>query len=81
LRKRNESVQQADRYKWLWFDYDETVAEENEILTANGKNRFEFTFSGGCLMTVIVRDENREAVWELKQTMPMEDESVQRYFF
>jgi len=81
LRKRNEAIQQGDRYKWLWFGYDDTFAEENEILSVNGKDRFEFLFSGGCLVTVTMQQEDRETICELRQTMPMEDESEQRYFF
>lgn len=81
LRRRNESVQRGDRYKWLWFGYDDTFAEEKEILSANGTDRLEFIFSGGCLVTVTVQQEDRETICELKQNMPMEDESERRYFF
>lgn len=81
LRKRNDAVQQGDRYKWLWFGYDDSFAEEHGILSVNGKDRFEFIFSGGCLVTVAVKQEAGEIVCELKQTMPMDDESEQRHFF
>jgi Uncharacterized conserved protein len=81
LRTRNETIKQGDRYRWLWFGYDDLFAEENEILSENGKDRVEFVFSGGCLVTVTVQQENGETICELRQTMPMEDESEQRYFF
>ena len=35
LRKKSEPVQQGDRYKWLWFGYDDTVGEQGEILSTN----------------------------------------------
>jgi len=81
LRKRNDVVQKGDRYRWLWFGYDDSFAEENEILSVNGKDRFEFVFSGGCLVAITVKQENGESICELRQTMPMEDESQQRHFF
>jgi uncharacterized protein YndB with AHSA1/START domain len=81
LRKGNESIQKGDRYKWLWFGYDDTMAEEKEILFANGKNEFQFSFSGGCIVKVKILQEGGETICELEQTMPMDDESEQRYFF
>ena len=41
-RKRNELIQQADRYRWLWFGYDDSFAEEKEILFTNNKDELEF---------------------------------------
>ena len=79
VRKRNEPVQQADRYKWLWFGYDETFVEENEILSVNGNDQFEFVFSGGCLVSVTLKQEDGETICELKQTMQMDDESEQQH--
>jgi uncharacterized protein YndB with AHSA1/START domain len=81
LRKKSERIQQGDRYKWMWFGYDDTFAEEYKILSVNGKDRFEFVFSGGCLVTVTVHQEDGENICELKQTMLMDDESEQRHFF
>ena len=80
LRKRNESVQQGDRYKWLWFGYDDTIMEEKEILFANG-NELKFSFSGGCIVDITIKQESGETICELQQTMPMDDEAEQRYFF
>jgi uncharacterized protein YndB with AHSA1/START domain len=81
LRKRNEPVQKGDRYKWLWFGYDDTIAEEKQILFSNGKDELEFTFSGGCIVRVTIKQEEGELICELQQTMPMDDEAEQRYFF
>ena len=81
LKKRDEPVQQGDQYKWLWFGYDDTTVEEREILLANGKDRLQFSFSGGCIVAVDIKQEERETICELVQTMPMDDEAEQRYFF
>jgi uncharacterized protein YndB with AHSA1/START domain len=80
-RDNNEAIQKGDHYKWLWFGYDDTTAEESEILFSNGKDELQFGFSGGSVVKVIVKEEAGEIICELQQTMPMNDESEQRYFF
>jgi len=81
LRSRNEAVQQNDKYKWLWWGYDDSVVEEKEILEANDNDMLQFSFSGGCIVTVSIKEEERENICELVQEMPMDDESEQRYFY
>jgi hypothetical protein len=81
LRTRNELVQKGDRYKWLWFGYDDTIVEEREILSANGVNELKFSFSGGCIVRVTITQEQDETICELEQTMPMTDEDERRHFF
>lgn len=81
IRKRNEPIQKGDRYQWLWFGYDDSVAEENEILFSNEMDELRFVFSGGCIVKVNIKEEAGEIICELEQTMPMEDETEQRYFF
>ena len=81
LRKRDKAVEKGDSYKWLWFGYDDAIAEEKQILSANGKDELQFSFSGGCIVTVTVKQEDNETICELQQHMPMDDESEQRYFF
>ncbi|HMG66291.1 MAG TPA: SRPBCC domain-containing protein [Chitinophagaceae bacterium] len=81
LRNRNEPIQKGDRYKWLWFGYDDSVAEENEIVFSNETDELQFIFSGECIVKVRVKEEAGEIICELEQTMPMEDETEQRYFF
>jgi len=71
----------ADKYKWLWFGYDDSSAEENEILLANGWDKLQFSFSGGCIVTVSIKQENGETICELVQQMPMENKEEQQYFF
>jgi hypothetical protein len=81
LRRKDENVQKGDHYKWLWFGYSDAIAEEKEILFTNDKDELEFSFSGGCIVRVSIKQENGEAICELQQTMPMDDETEQRYFF
>ena len=81
LKRKDEPVQKGDRYKWLWFGYSDAIAEEKEILYTNGKDELEFSFSGGCIVKVMIKQESDETICELQQTMPMDDEVEQRYFF
>jgi len=81
LRGRQDGVQQGDQYRWLWHGYDDSTAERGEILSSNGRNELQFSFSGGCIVKVSVKHENGEAICELQQTMPMDDESEQRHFY
>ena len=81
VRKRNESIARGDKYKWLWFGYDDSFAEESDIRFANGKDELEFGFSGGCIVNVKMKTEDNEIICELIQTMPMDDEKEQCFFF
>jgi uncharacterized protein YndB with AHSA1/START domain len=81
LRSRNEAVQQGDKYKWLWFGYDDSVTEEREILEARDNEVLRFSFSGGCIVTVTIKEEQSENVCELVQEMTMDDESERKYFY
>ena len=81
LRRKDEPVQKGDRYKWLWYGYSDAIAEEKEILYTNGEDELEFSFSGGCVVKVTIKQERGEIICELQQTMPMDDEAEQRYFF
>jgi len=80
-RKRGEPVEKGDKYRWLWFGYDDSSAEESEILFVNGEDELEFGFSGGCIVNVKIKTEDNETICELTQTMPMDDEKQQRFFF
>ena len=81
LRPRNSPIEKGDKYKWLWFGYDDSTAEEGEIFSANGWDLLQFSFSGGCIVTVSVKQEENETICELIQQMPMDDESQQQFFF
>jgi uncharacterized protein YndB with AHSA1/START domain len=80
-RKRNESIQKGDSYKWLWFGYDDSSVEANEILLANGRDELKFSFSGGCIVEVRIKTEDGETICELTQAMPMDNEKDKRHFF
>jgi uncharacterized protein YndB with AHSA1/START domain len=80
-RPKNSSIEAGDKYKWLWFGYDDNVEEKKEILAANGWDKLKFIFSGDCVVTISIIQEEGETICVLIQDMPMEDEKEQQHFF
>lgn len=80
-RPKNSPVEAGDTYTWQWFGYPDSVSEENNILAANGWDQLKFSFSGGCIVTVSIKQEAGETICELVQEMPMEDPGEQQHFF
>jgi len=81
LRSKDVHFETGDKYKWLWYGYDDSVFEEGEILSTNGWDKIQFSFSGGCIVTVTIKTENGENICELVQNMPMQDIKEQQHFF
>lgn len=80
-RGRNEPIQQGDEYTWLWHGYPDDVVEKKPVLSVNGWDQLQFRFSGDCIVTVQVKQQDGETICELTQEMPMEDESLRQHFF
>ena len=80
-RSKNSHVEAGDSYKWRWFGYNDSTAEEQKILAANGWDQLKFGFSGGCIVTVSIKQEENETICELQQQMPMDDVSEQQNFY
>lgn len=80
-RSKNSPIEKGDAYRWLWYGYSDAATEEKDILLANGWDQLQFHFSGGCIVTVTIKQEQGETICELVQDMPMEDEAQQQGFF
>jgi hypothetical protein len=52
LRGVAEPVQKGDRYHWLWQGYPDDVSESNAVLDANGRDYFQFEFTGQCIVSI-----------------------------
>jgi hypothetical protein len=50
-------------------------------LQTNEKDFLEFTFSGGCIVSVSVKEQSGERVCELVQTMPQEADEDKQYYY
>ena len=67
-KKRDLEVEAGDGYLWRWHGYLDDVNESGIVTEANGLNRFAFTFSKDCLVTVSILEEEGETVVELTQS-------------
>jgi uncharacterized protein YndB with AHSA1/START domain len=81
IRTKNSHAETGDTYHWLWYGYDDSLSEKNEILQANGWDQLTFSFSGGCIVTVTIKQDEGETICELIQQMPMDDIDEQRHYF
>jgi len=64
------------KYEWSWFLYSEI--EKGKITNANGKDHFQFTFAGQCLVDVNLNEQYDHTVVELIQSnIPTDDASKQ----
>ncbi|HSZ85155.1 MAG TPA: SRPBCC domain-containing protein [Puia sp.] len=81
VRDRNSSVQAGDTYEWTWFGYPDSVHEHHTILETNGNDYLKFRFSGGCIVEVIIKNENDETICELTQDTTPADEHKRLMFF
>ncbi|MBP7415756.1 MAG: SRPBCC domain-containing protein [Pyrinomonadaceae bacterium] len=76
---RDMAVAEGDAYLWRWHGYLDDVNESGIIEDANGTDRFAFTFTQNCLVTVTIKSESGETVVELTQSRIPEDENHSIY--
>lgn len=66
----------GSKYKWKWHLYDDTT--KGRIVEANGKDFFQFTFEGECIVEVKLTTERDYTLVELThKNIPTDDESKQ----
>jgi len=75
-----DRVQKGDTYSWNWHGYADYEGT-GEILQTNEKDFLEFTFTGGCRVSVSVKRESGETICELTQTMPQEADEDKQYYY
>ncbi|MBB6238553.1 uncharacterized protein YndB with AHSA1/START domain [Pedobacter sp. AK013] len=69
---KTQNTLKGDRYKWIWYLYDDI--ENGTITEANGKDEFQFTFAGECLVDIKLREEFEYVIVELTQkNIPIDD--------
>jgi uncharacterized protein YndB with AHSA1/START domain len=77
LSKGDELVVTGDTYKWLWYGYPDEVAEQGEILDANGKDFFKFSFGKAGNCTIKIYKEKDETIVELVQdNIPADEDGM-----
>jgi len=69
------SAATGDTYAWRWYFYEET--EFGQIQEANGKDFFQFTFAGNCLVDVHLEEaEEKHTLVRLRQhNIPTDEHS------
>ena len=76
LINRDSNVEKGYTYKWSWYLYD--IVEDGKITEANGKDFFQFTFAGECLVDIRLTTQGEYTVVELTQkNIPTDDDSKQ----
>lgn len=72
-KNRDREVEAGDGYLWRWHGYLDDVSESGVVTEANGLDKFAFTFTSDCLVTVEIKEESGETVVELTQSRIPED--------
>ena len=70
---RETAVEVGDAYLWRWHGFLDDVNEKGTIIEANGNDKFAFTFTNDCLVTVTIKEESGECVVELTQSRIPDD--------
>jgi uncharacterized protein YndB with AHSA1/START domain len=80
-RARTGFAQADDTFAWLWHGYDDDVVEHRKVLAANGKDFFEFTFTGDCVVSVSIYPKGEITIVELKQDLIPDDDNSETNLF
>lgn len=81
LRGKNDPVKPGDTYEWYWHGYPDTILEKGKVLHANGGDKFGFTFSMGCPVTISIYPESGETIVELVESdLPIDEGTALKYF-
>lgn len=71
---KTEAVAKGLTYQWQWYLYD--VTESGTIREANGKDQFQFTFAGDCVVDVSFKAYDKGTIATLTQSgIPTDNES------
>lgn len=65
---RDREVDAGDGYLWRWYGFLDDVSENGAVVEANGLDRFAFTFTSECLVSISVIEEKGEILVELTQS-------------
>ena len=80
-RDKSTHVQQGDSYSWYWHGYSDAVVEHGKVLAIGDGNRFEFTFSLECKVSISIYIEAVETICELVESgLPVDEETIRRHY-
>ena len=64
-REQNRTIEVEDTYEWLWHGWSDVVVERGTIPGLNGKGFLKFSFGKAGNVSVSIRQEANETLWEL----------------
>jgi uncharacterized protein YndB with AHSA1/START domain len=80
-RKGDEPVAGGDEYEWYWHGYPDSVVEKGKIISANGNDKFVFSFSMGCPVSISITTQNNETIVELVESdLPTDEETIRKHY-
>ncbi|MEO5561968.1 MAG: SRPBCC domain-containing protein [Chitinophagaceae bacterium] len=80
VRNNEELIKKGDTYKWLWHGWPDETVEHGQVLEANDKDLFKFSFGKAGNCTVRIYKEQDETIVELLQDNIPTDENGMHYW-
>lgn len=75
LREKFLHINKGDTYKWLWHGHSDDIAEKGEVLFVNEKDKLQFSFTAGGIVTVDIGEALGENIVMLTQEKIPTDEN------
>jgi len=71
----------GDTYSWLWHGFPDDVGLKGKVLDSNGKDRFSFSFSMDCPVTISIYKEQDQVICELvEQNIPADSGPIFKHY-
>lgn len=68
-----DAMIKGDTYTWKWHGFPDDVALEGRVLETNGRDKFVFSFSMECPVTISIYKEHEQVIVELvEENIPTE---------
>ena len=80
VREKFLHIHRGDTYQWLWHGYPDNIVEKGEVLLANEKDRLQFSFTAGGIVTVDIGEALGEHIVMLTQEkIPTDEKGKSNY--
>lgn len=80
-RNKNEFLTKGDTYQWNWHGHTDEIRQDGAVLESNNKDKFVFTFSLNCPVTVMIYVEQEEVIIELvEQNIPVDEGPIFKHY-
>ncbi|MEJ0034298.1 MAG: SRPBCC domain-containing protein [Bacteroidota bacterium] len=80
-KKETDSMVKGDTYKWLWHGFPDDTVLTGKVLDSNGKDRFSFSFSMDCPVTISIYKEQGQVICELvERNIPVDAGPIFKHY-